>query len=143
MKAKLGLNFSHRQQEQMLLFWLLDISSPYKNKHAIPLLFFSQLYILYIKQHGKNGQAPLNHEESPFRYWSSVNSASERVKQMLYIDAYMWNLEKWYRRTYLQSKNRDIEIENKHMDTKGKREGGIYICMCLENGFSGEWDVDG
>ena len=78
----------------MLLFWLLDISSPYKNKHAIPLLFFSQLYILYIKQHGKNGQVPLNHEESPFRYWSSVNSASERVKQMLYIDAYMWNLEK-------------------------------------------------
>ena len=30
------------------------------------------------------------------------------------------------------------EVENKHMDTKGKREGGIYICMCLENGFSGE-----
>ena len=25
----------------------------------------------------------------------------------------MWNLEKWYRESYLQSKNRDIEIENK------------------------------
>ena len=25
----------------------------------------------------------------------------------------MWNLEKWYRWTYLQSRNRDIDIENK------------------------------
>ena len=32
----------------------------------------------------------------------------------------MWNLEKWYRRTYLQSRNGDIDIENKLMDTKGK-----------------------
>ena len=43
-----------------------------------------------------------------------------------------------YRQSYLQSKNRDTDVENKHTDTKGKREGGIYICMCLENGFSGE-----
>ena len=28
----------------------------------------------------------------------------------------MWNLEKWYRRTYLQS--RDRVIENKYMDTR-------------------------
>ena len=25
------------------------------------------------------------------------------------------------------------DVANKHVDTKGKREGGIYICMCLEN----------
>ena len=31
----------------------------------------------------------------------------------------MWNLEKWYRWTYLQSRNRDTDVENKHMDTKG------------------------
>ena len=42
------------------------------------------------------------------------------------------------RLSYLQSRNRDTDVENKHTDTKGKREGGIYICMCLENGFSGE-----
>ena len=33
----------------------------------------------------------------------------------------MWNLEKCYRWIYLQSKNRDTDIENKPMDTK---EGG-------------------
>ena len=25
------------------------------------------------------------------------------------------------------------DVANKHVDTKGEREGGIYICMCLEN----------
>ena len=27
----------------------------------------------------------------------------------------MWNLEKWDRGTYLQSRNRDTDIENKYM----------------------------
>ena len=34
-----------------------------------------------------------------------------------------WNLEKWYRRTYLQSRNRDIDVENKCMDTKERKKG--------------------
>ena len=35
------------------------------------------------------------------------------------MNAPMWNLEKWYRWIYLQSRNRDTGIENKRMDTKG------------------------
>ena len=38
-----------------------------------------------------------------------------------YINAHLWNLEKQYRWTYLQGRNRDTE--NKHMDTKGGRGG--------------------
>ena len=34
-------------------------------------------------------------------------SKSGREKQILYINAYMWSLEKWYRWSYLQSRNRD------------------------------------
>ena len=35
---------------------------------------------------------------------------SEKEKQISYIiNAYMWNLEKWYRWTYFQGRNRDIE----------------------------------
>ena len=52
-------------------------------------------------------------------------SKSEREKQISYINAYMWNLEKWYRWTSLQGRNRDIDIENKHMDTKGGRGSGM------------------
>ena len=46
-----------------------------------------------------------------------------RKRKIPYINAYMWNLEKWYRCTYLKSRNRDIDTEDKRTDTKwGKRE---------------------
>ena len=34
----------------------------------------------------------------------------------------MWNLEKWCGQTYLQSKNRNTDVENKRMDTTEGRE---------------------
>ena len=34
----------------------------------------------------------------------------------------MWHIEKWYRWTYLQSRNRDTEVDKQFMDTKGVRE---------------------
>ena len=39
----------------------------------------------------------------------------------------MWNLEKWHRGTGLQGRNRDTDVENKHMDTKGGKRwvGGV------------------
>ena len=52
-------------------------------------------------------------------------SKSEREKQILYINAYMWNLKIWYRWTGLQGRSWDTDVENKRMDTKGgKRRGG-------------------
>ena len=48
-----------------------------------------------------------------------IQTKSEREKQMSYINAYTWNLEKWYRWTYLQSRNRDRDVENKCMGTEG------------------------
>ena len=43
----------------------------------------------------------------------------------------MWNLEKWFRETYLQSRNRDTDIENKCVDTKGGKGGWDEL---------GDWD---
>ena len=34
----------------------------------------------------------------------------------------MWHIEKWYRWTYLQSRDRDIDVDKQLMDTKGVRE---------------------
>ena len=48
---------------------------------------------------------------------------SEREKQIPYINTYMWNLEKWYRWTGLQARNRETAIEKKHMDTKVGKVG--------------------
>ena len=45
------------------------------------------------------------------------SSKSEKEKQISYINTYMWNLEKWCVQTYLQSKNRNTDVENKRMDT--------------------------
>ena len=45
-------------------------------------------------------------------------------KQILYINAYMWNLEKWYRWSYLQNRKGDTEI--KHMDNQRGRGGGTH-----------------
>ena len=54
---------------------------------------------------------------------SHQSEVSEREKQTLYINAYMWNLKKnWQTRSYVQSRNRDTGLENKRVDTKG--EGG-------------------
>ena len=70
-------------------------------------------------------------------------SKSEREKQILYINAYMWNLEKLYRWTGLQGRNRDTDVENKRMDTKGRKQGGgggmnweigidVYTLICIK-----------
>ena len=54
---------------------------------------------------------------------------SERKKQILNINIYMWDREKWYRSPHLHSTNEDTDIENKCMDTKGEKVkvGGIGI----------------
>ena len=45
----------------------------------------------------------------------------------------MWNLEKWYRRSYLQNRNRDTDIDNKCTGTKGERgKGGVGVIGRLE-----------
>ena len=73
-------------------------------------------------------------------------SKSEGEKQISYISAYMWNLEKWYRWSSLQGRNWDTDVENKRMDTKGGkpqwgRDGGVlnwaiginmYTLMCIK-----------
>ena len=41
----------------------------------------------------------------------------------------MWN--HWYRRSHLQSRNRDTDVENECMDTKGEKGGWDEL---------GDWD---
>ena len=51
-------------------------------------------------------------------------SKSEREKQILYINAYIWNLEKWYRWTCLQGKDGDADVEEGLMGAAGEGAGG-------------------
>ena len=55
------------------------------------------------------------------------SSTSEREKRISYINAYSWNLEKWYRWTSLQGRNWDTDVENKRTDTKGGKRLGVGV----------------
>ena len=50
----------------------------------------------------------------------------EKEKQILYTNTYIWNLEKWYRWTYLQGRNRGADVENGpgHMGSWGGERRG-------------------
>ena len=58
-------------------------------------------------------------------------SKSEREKQISYINAYIWNLKKWYSWSYLQNRSRDTYVENQRMYSKG--EAGV--------GWIGRWGL--
>ena len=66
---------------------------------------------------------------------------SKSGKQILYINTYIWNLEKWYWGTYLQARNRGADVKNGLLDTEwgGKKVGWIetvaltYILYRAEN----------
>ena len=78
-----------------------------------------------------------NEADEPRAYYIEW-SKSERKRQILYINACVWNLEKWYWWTYLQGSNGDTDIQNRLVDTVGEGEGGmnweqygnIYITIC-------------
>ena len=50
-----------------------------------------------------------------------LSEVSQTEKDKYHI-AYMWNLKKWYKWTYLQNRDRVTDVENKLMVTGGKGE---------------------
>ena len=58
-------------------------------------------------------------------------SKSDRERQISYDIAYIWNLKKWYKRTYLQSRNRVTDVEKILWLPRGKGTGRDKL---------GDWD---
>ena len=56
---------------------------------------------------------------------------SERDEQIPYSSTCMWNLEKWDRWTYLQSRNADTDVEKESEDT-GLGESGVGMNWEIE-----------
>ena len=61
--------------------------------------------------------------DGPRAYYTEW-SKSERRKQILYINEYVWNLEILYWWIYLQSSSGDTDMENGLVDTVREGEGG-------------------
>ena len=54
-----------------------------------------------------------------------LSEVSQTEKDKLSYDiTYLWNPKKWYKWTYLQSRNRFTDTENKCMVTEGETELG-------------------
>ena len=51
-------------------------------------------------------------------------SKSEREKQILYINAYIWDLQTGYQWSYLQGSKGDTDAENRLSDSAGEGKGG-------------------
>ena len=54
-----------------------------------------------------------------FRDYNTKWSKLDRERQISYDTTYVWNLKIWYKWTYLQSRNRRTDIENKFMVATG------------------------
>ena len=76
-------------------------------------------------------QAPLSMGFSRQEYWSELpfpspgdlpNPGIEHGSPALQADTLP--SEPWYRLSYLQRRNRDTDMENKHIGTKRERKGG-------------------
>ena len=68
--------------------------------------------------------------ESVLMRWMNLEpiiewSESERERQILYINTYTWNLDRWYWWNGLQGSNGDTDIKNRLLDTVGEGEDGI------------------
>ena len=59
--------------------------------------------------------------DEPRAYYTEWGK-SERERQVPYINAYVWNLERWYWLTYSQSSIGVADTENRHMDKGEWRE---------------------
>ena len=51
-----------------------------------------------------------------------LSKVSQTEKDKYHDIAYMWNLKKWYKWTYLQNRNRVTDVGKKLMVTKGEEK---------------------
>ena len=49
---------------------------------------------------------------------------SERETPIQYINAYIWNLERWEQRPYMQDSKRDTNVKNRLLDHMGEGKSG-------------------
>ena len=59
-------------------------------------------------------------------YLETVIQSEVRKRETSHINADIWNLEKWYRCTYLQGRNRDADIWTRGTRKRGWDEMGDW-----------------
>ena len=65
-----------------------------------------------------------NEVDEPRAYFTEW-SKSERERQILYINAYIWNLEGRHQQSYLQGSKGDTDVTKRLLDSVGEGTGGM------------------
>ena len=65
-----------------------------------------------------------NEVDEPGAYYTEW-SKSERERQIVYINTYIWNLERWYQWFHMQGRKVDTDIKNRLLDSVGEVKGGM------------------
>ena len=52
-------------------------------------------------------------------------SKSERERQILYVNAYIWNQERWHQQSYVQGSKGDKDVKNRLLESVEEGEGGM------------------
>ena len=88
------------------------------DKEAVEYTYIMEYYSAIKKEHIWVSSNDVDESITYYSKWSK----SEREEQTSYINAYIWNLQRWHWWTYLQGSHGGVDIENGLMD-KGRREG--------------------
>ena len=91
---------------------------------------YNGVLLSHIKDHIWVSSSKVDKPRPCYTEWSK----SKREKQISYINAYVWSLDKWSWRTYLQGSNRDADMENRLADTVAEGEG-------RKNWESYQWNI--
>ena len=65
-----------------------------------------------------------NEVDEPGAYYTEW-SKPEREIQILYINTYIYNLERWYQQPCMHGSKEDTDVKNRLLGSGGKDEGGI------------------
>ena len=79
------------------------------------------ILLSYNKEHIWVSSNELDEPRAYYTEWSK----SERETQILYINAYIWNLERWYQWSYMWGNKGDRDVNNRILDSVGEGEGGM------------------
>ena len=92
----------------------MSVKTAKDNGFTTSLSVYTMVYYSAIKK--KQNNAICSNMDEPtdsHAEWSK----SDRERQISYDITYMWNLQKGYKWTYLQNRNRVIDVKNKLMVT--------------------------
>ena len=82
---------------------------------------YNGILLSYKKEHVWISSNEVDEPRACYTKWSK----SDRERQISYINAYTWNLERWYWWSYVQGSKGDTDTKNRLLDTAGEGAGGL------------------